>query len=629
MLIPGKIPAKKGHFAVIPSSFRSVIANALRFVAYFVFAAPALLVAGSGAGAAAEPVHGIAMHGKPALPANIANLPYANPDAPKGGRIAYGFVGTFDSLNPFILKGNAPRGLHDSTLGNNVFESLMMRSRAEPFTLYGLIAETVEMPGDRGWIEFHLNAVARFSDGAPITADDVVFSFEILRDKGRPKGWYKKVAAVEKIGERSVRFTFTDDADREIPLIVGLMPVLPKHATDPDVFARSGLTPLIGSGPYVFGEIKPGTRVTLKRNPDYWAKDLPVKRGFDNFDEIRIEYIRDANSHFEAFKKGLFDILPDGDPARLSSAYTFPAVADGRVVLEPFKKGTPSGMNAFVFNTRRAPFDDPLVREALTYFFDFEWFNRNLFFDRYERTGSFFHGSDLSALGRPASEDEKALLKPFPGVVTPGVMDGTYKPPVSDGSGRDRKNLRTALKMLGEAGYARKGNALVHTGTGKPLSFEFLTMSREQERLALAFQRTLSVAGIEMSVRQVDATQFWDRLKQFDYDMIQFFWAASLSPGNEQNFRWSRQSAGTPGTFNFAGANEAAIDAMIAALLAARSREDFVTAVRALDRILMSGIYVVPLFHLPDQWVARWTRIAHPDKSSLYGYEPTTWWSAE
>ena len=610
---------------MISNPFRSVITNAARFVAVTTIAAPALLMAE----AAAEPVHGIAMHGKPALSADFANLPYADPSAPKGGRIAYGFVGTFDSLNPFILKGNAPRGLHDSTLGNNVFESLMMRSRAEPFTLYGLIAETVEMPDDRGWIEFHLNAAARFSDGTPITVDDVVYSFQVLRDKGRPKGWYKKVAAVEKTGERSVRFTFTEDADREIPLIVGLMPVLPKHATDPESFARSGLTPLTGSGPYVFGEINPGTRVTLVRNPDYWAKDLPVKRGFDNFDEIRIEYFRDANSHFEAFKKGLFDILPEGDPARLSSAYTFPAATDGRVALEPFGKGTPSGMNAFVFNTRRAPFDDPLVRQALTFFLDFEWINRNLFFDRYERTGSFFHGSELSALGQPASEGEKTLLKAFPGMVKPAVMDGTYKPPVSDGSGRDRKNLRAALKMLGEAGYARKGNALVHTATGKPLGFEFLTMSREQERLALAFQRTLSVAGIDMSVRQVDATQFWDRLKQFDYDMIQFFWAASLSPGNEQNFRWSQQSAETPGTFNFVGAKDPAIDAMIEALLAARSREDFVTAVRALDRILMSGTYVIPLFHLPDQWIARWTRIDHPDKSSLYGYEPTTWWTAQ
>ena len=286
-------------------------------------------------------------------------------------------------------------------------------------------------------------------------------------------------------------------------------------------------------------------------------------------------------------------------------------------------------MNGFVFNTRRAPFDDPLVRQALTFFLDFEWLNRNLFFDRYERTGSFFHGSDLSALGRPASAAEQVLLEPFAGVVKPTVMDGTYTPPASDGSGRDRTNLRAALKMLGQAGYVRKGNALVHGGTGKPLRFEFLTMSRAQERLALAFQRALSVAGIDMSVRQVDATQFWDRLKQFDYDMIQFFWSASLSPGNEQNFRWSLQSAQTPGTFNFAGAKEPAIDAMIDKLLAARSRGDFVTAVRALDRILMSGTYVIPLFHLPDQWIARWTRIDHPDKSSLYGYEPTTWWSTE
>jgi peptide/nickel transport system substrate-binding protein len=610
---------------VIPIPFRPGFPIGLLFAATLMLAAPAV----PSGGVAAEPAHAIAMHGEPALPADFAFLPYADPDARQGGRIAYGFVGTFDSLNPFILKGNAPRGLYDSTLGNNVFESLMMRSRAEPFTLYGLIAQTVEMPDDRGWIEFHLNPAAKFSNGAPVTADDVVFSFQILRDKGRPKGWYKKIAALEKTGERSVRFTFTDDADREIPLIVALMPVLPKHATDPEQFARSGLTPLIGSGPYVFGEVNPGTRVTLVRNRDYWADDLPVKRGFDNFDEIRIEYIRDANSHFEAFKKGLFDVLPEGSPARLSSAYTFPAAADGRVALEPFKKGTPSGMSGFVFNTRRAPFDDPLVRQALTFFLDFEWLNRNLFFDRYERTGSFFHGSELSALGRPASAAELALLEPFAGVVKPAVMDGTYTPPVSDGSGRDRKNLRTALKLLAQAGYARKGNALVHTGTGKPLRFEFLTMSRGQERLALAFQRTLSVAGIDMSVRQVDATQFWDRLKQFDYDMIQFFWSASLSPGNEQNFRWSRQSAQTPGTFNFAGASEPAIDAMIDKLLAARSRGDFVTAVRALDRILMSGTYVIPLFHLPDQWIARWTRIDHPDKSSLYGYEPTTWWSIE
>jgi len=610
---------------VISNPFPSVIPKVLRFAAFMTLAAPALAVEP----AAAEPAHALAMHGAPALPAEFAFLPYANPDAPKGGRIAYGFVGTFDSLNPFILKGNAPRGLYDSTLGNNVFESLMMRSRAEPFTLYGLIAQTIDMPDDRSWIEFHLNAAARFSDGAPITADDVLFSFDILREKGRPKGWYKKISSLEKTGVRSVRFTFTDDADREIPLIVALMPVLPKHATDPESFARSGLTPLIGSGPYVFGKINPGTRVTLVRNPDYWAANLPVKRGFDNFDEIRIEYFRDANAHFEAFKKGLFDVLPEGSPARLSSGYTFPAAAEGRVVLEPFRKGTPSGMNGFVFNTRRAPFNDPLVRQAFTYFLDFEWINRTLFFDRYKRTGSFFHGSELSALGQQASADEQVLLKPFPGAVKPAVMDGTYTPPVSDGSGRDRMNLRTALKLLGQAGYARKGSALVHTATGKPLKFEFLTMSRAQERLALAFQRTLSVAGIDMSVRQVDATQYWDRLKQYDYDMIQFFWSASLSPGNEQNFRWSQQAADTPGTFNFAGAREPAIDAMIEKLLAARAREDFVTAVRALDRVLISGTYVLPLFHLPDQWVARWTRIDHPDISSLYGYEPTTWWSVQ
>jgi len=576
---------------------------------------------------AAEPQHAIAMHGEPALPTGFTHLPYANPDAPKGGRISYGMVGSFDSLNPFIVKGTAARALWDEEWGNNLWESLMVRNRDEPFTLYGLLAESVTVPEDRAWVEFAIRPEAKWADGEPVTAEDVVFSFDLLKENGRPKGWYKRVASVEATGERTVRFTFTEDADREIPLIVGLSPIFPEHAVTSEDFAKSSLDPVMGSGPYAVSEVRPGTSVTLKKRADYWGKDLAVKRGFDNFDEIRIEYFRDSNTHFEAFKKGIFDYQPESDPSRWETGYRFPAVEDGRVKLEAFKTGIPKGMNGFIFNTRRPVFSDRRVREALTYFLDFEWMNQNLFLGAYKRTSSFFEGSELSAVGRPASDEEERLLAPYPDAVLPSVMDGSWRPPQSDGSGRDRANLRKGLMLLQEAGYERQGDRLVDTKTGQPLSFQILVMSREDERLSLSYVNVLKLVGIGVNVRQVDASQYWERLKSFDFDMIRFNYAfASLSPGTEQNFRWSSGAAQTEGSFNFAGASSPAIDAMITALLSAKDRENFVAAVRALDRVLISGFYVVPLFHAPAEWVAYWTRLAHPEKSSLYGAEPTTWW---
>lgn len=581
--------------------------------------------------AAAEPQHGIAMHGEPALPPDFPHLPYANPDAPQGGRIGYGNIGSFDSLNPFIVRGTAPRALWDSSWGNNVWESLLTRNRDEPFSLYGLLAETVETPPDRSWVEFTLRPEARFSDGQPVTADDVIFSSELLREKGRPnyRSYYANVERIEKVGERGVRFTFKEGADREQPLLIGLMPILPKHATDPETFDKTSFQPPMGSGPYLIERVEPGSRITLRKDPDYWGSDLPIKRGFDNFDEIRVEYFRDANAYFEAFKKGLFDINPENDPARWASGYDFPAVENGLVVLDEFPTGTPAGMNGFVFNTRRPVFQDPRVREALGYFFDFEWINQNLYHGLYERTGSYFEGSELSALGRPAGERERELLAPYPDAVRADVMDGTWQPPESDGSGRDRDNLRKGLQILAEAGYERQGGQLVHKESGLPLAFEFLVQTREQERLGLAFQRTLGLAGIEVNVRQVDSAQYEERRKTFDFDLVQFAYPASLSPGSEQYFRWSRAAAEAEGSFNLAGASQEAIDAMIAAMLSATTREDFVAAVRALDRVLISGFYVVPLFHAPDQWIARWTRVQHPERSSLYGAEPTTWWAPQ
>jgi len=582
----------------------------------------------------AEPAHGIAMIGEPALPADFDHLPYVNPDAPKGGSITYGVVGTFDSMNPMIVQGGltSARGLSsDPMLGNLVFESLLARSADEPFTLYGFIAETVETPPDRSWVEFTLNPRARFSDGTPVTVDDVIFSLELLRDKGRPnyRAYYSKVESIERIGERGVRMHIENANDRELPLILGLMPVLPKHAIDPDTFDRSTLAKPIGTGPYVVSEIKAPNYVLYKRNPDYWAKDLPIKRGMDNFDQIRVDYYRDATSMFEAFKKGLYQVNPDGDPAQWNTAYDFPAVKDGRVVQEAFKTGTPKGMSGFVFNTRRPIFADPAVRGALADVFDFEWVNHNLYYDAYVRSAGYFNDSELSSIGRPADAREKALLAPYPDAVRPDVMDGTYRPVASDGSGADRKVLRAALSKLQEAGYALDAtNTLVNEATGKPLAFEILVATKEDERLGLAYQRTLSRIGVKVSIRNVDSAQFQQRRQTYDFDMTRMTWPASLSPGNEQNFRWSQAAADADGSYNLAGAKQPAIDAMIAAMLEAPTREDFVAAIRALDRVLISADYVVPLFYLPETWVARWDTVARPEAVSLTGPRMESWYRA-
>ena len=579
----------------------------------------------------AEPVHAIAMHGEPALAADFTHLPYADPDAPKGGSITYGFLGTYDSVNPFIVKSatTTSRGIWDVSLGNNVFESLLTRNRDEAFSLYGLLADSVDMPDDRTSITFTINPKAHFSDGQPVTVDDVLFTLDLLKEKGRPiyRNWYSQVKTAEKVGERGVKLTFENGDNRELPLLIGLMPVLPKHAIDPETFDQSTLKPMIGSGPYVMAEIIPGERFVLKRDPNYWGKDLPVKRGFDNFDQIRIDYYLDRNAMFEAFKKGLYDVNPEGDPATWLQGYNFPAVTDGRVIKETVKNGLPKGMTGFAMNTRRPQFADVRVRKALAMLFDFEWVNRNLFSGAYSRNGSFFQDSVLSALGVPASDAEKKLLAPFPDAVEPAVMDGTYKPTVSDGSGGDRKVLRAALDLLQQAGYKLDGNRLVQASTGQPLAFEILLQDREQERVALAYARTLARIGIAATVRTVDSTQYQRRVQDFDFDMIMTSWPASLSPGNEQGNRWSSANVNVPASFNYVGANSPAIDAMLAALLAARSQEEFVAAVRSLDRVLISGHYVVPLYYLPDQWVARWNRVSHPAQQSVNGYTLSTWYA--
>ena len=594
-------------------------------------AAATLLALGCAGIAAAAPAHGIAIIGEPALPADFDHLPYANPDAPKGGKMTYGVVGTFDSLNSYIVQGGttSARGLSDPVFGNLVFESLMARNADEPFSLYGLIAETIETPPDRSWVEFTLNPLAKFSDGVPVTVDDVIFSMEILRDRGRPdfKARYSKVESIQRVGERGVRFNIAGAHDRELPLILALMPVLPKHAINPDTFDKSTLTPIIGTGPYVLTDVHAPDYTIYKRNPDYWAKDLPIKRGFDNYDEIRIDYYRDSNTLFEAFKKGLFDVQPEGDPGAWNTAYDFPAVKDGRVIKETFRTGMPKGMSGFAFNTRRPIFSDVRVRRALSQMLDFNWINTNLYYSAFVRASGYYNDSDLSSIGKPADEKEKALLAPFPDAVAPDVMDGTYHATNADVAAGDRTVLREVVNELKEAGYELRGNTMVNAKTGVPFAFEILVTTREDEKLALAYQRTLERIGIGTTIRTVDSTQYQLRRKTFDFDMVRNSWSASLSPGNEQINRWSPTVADQQGSFNYPGAREPAIDAMIAAMLSAPTKEDFVAAVRAYDRVLISGFYAVPLFYLPEQWIAHWSRIDHPAEPSLAGYSLPTWWA--
>ncbi|MCO6178311.1 extracellular solute-binding protein [Ciceribacter sp. RN22] len=582
--------------------------------------------------AQAEPVHGIAMHGQVALPADYTHFPYVNPEVKKGGKISYGVVGTFDSLNPFVIKGmrTTARGVWDPEYGNLFYEALMQRSSDEPFSLYGLLAESVEWDEARSFIQFNLNPKAHWHDGKPVTAEDVIFSFNLLAEKGRPP--YNKrldvVAKMEQVGERNVRFTLNEKANRETPLILALsMPILPKHAVDPATFEQTSLAIPVASGPYKIKSIQPGEKIVWQRDPDYWGKDIPSKVGFDNYDEIAVTYFLQDSTLFEAFKKGDVDVYPDADPSHWDRAYDFPAVQKGDVVKEVFKPGLPSGMLGFVFNTRRPIFGDVRVREALSLAFDFEWMNKTLYDNAFRRTQSFWQNSKLGAYGNAADERELALLGPAKDRLAPEILAGTYTMPVTDASGSDRKVLREAVGLLKEAGYTIQGGKMVDAA-GKPLAFEVMTQNAGQEKMAVAFQRALKMIGVDMAIRTVDDAQYQARSNSFDYDMIIKAYTSSLSPGAEQVNRWGSASKDAQGSFNYAGVADPDIDRMIDALMNARTQEDFQAAVRAYDRLLVDGHYVVPLYHLGEQWVARWKHIARPETVPLYGYQLPTWWDA-
>jgi peptide/nickel transport system substrate-binding protein len=597
-----------------------------------IFLATTLLMATSlmSAPVSAEPLHGIAMHGQPDLPSDYTHFPYVNPQVKKGGSVHYGVVGTYDSLNPFNLKSirTTARGIWDPGFGNFIYEPLMVRSSDEPFTLYGLLAENVEWDDSRTYIQFNLNPKAKWSDGQKVTPDDVIFSFEILRDKGRTP-FSKRldpVKSMEKVGENGIRFTFNEKVDREFPLIIAAStPILPKHAIDAATFDQSTLKPPIGSGPYLIKSVSPGERIVYQRDPNYWGKDVPAKVGFDNYDEISVEYFLQDNTLFEAFKTGAIDIYPDGSPTHWARAYDFPAVANGDAVKEAFRPALPTGMLGFVFNTRRSIFTDVNVRAGLSLAFDFEWANKNLFENAYSRTESFWQNSPLTFLNHPADARELALLGAAKDRIEAEILAGTYQAPKTDASGADRQVLRRAVDLLAKGGYRIRNGKMVNNA-GRQLAFEVMTQTQDQEKLAIAYQRTLRLIGVEMSIRTVDDSQYQSRSGSFDYDMIVKSYPSSLSPGIEQVGRWGSSSRDVQGSFNFAGTADPDLDRMIAAMQGARSEEDFQAAVRAYDSLLVSGHYLVPLYHVADQWVARRKHIGYPKKLPLYGYQLNTWW---
>jgi peptide/nickel transport system substrate-binding protein len=578
----------------------------------------------------AQTTHGIAMYGTPALPPDFVSLPYANPDAPKGGRIVFGESGGFDSLNPFILKGNAPAGVSALTV-----ETLMGRSYGEPFALYGLLAESVETDEARSFVAFTLREGARFSDGSPVTPEDVLWSFETLGTKGSPRyaAAWAKIAKAEKTGPRTVRFTF-NTADRELPLILGLRPILKKAQWDGKDFTVSSLDAIIGSGPYVIGPFEPGRYISYVRNPDWWGADLPFNRGQHNFDEVRYDYFGDGGVVFEAFKAGDITSYREANPAAWASNYAFPAVQSGDVVLAEIPHQRPSGIDGFVFNTRREIFADWRVREALIQAFNFEFINRTLTGGVQPRITSYFSNSVLGMTpGTPAEGREQALLAPFADSLLPGALEG-YALPVSDGSEANRKGIREATRLLEEAGWTVQ-NGVLTNAAGTPFAFDILLVQGADDMLSIAniFIEALRRLGIAVTVTSVDSAQYKERTNAYDFDMTHYIRSLSLSPGNEQTLYWGSAGVTEPGTRNWMGMNSPAAEAMIKALLTATDPEEFTAATRALDRVLTSGRYVVPIWYSDVSRIAHAKQLHYPDRLPIYGdwlgFQPDVWWYKE
>ncbi|MEP5152533.1 extracellular solute-binding protein [Planktotalea sp.] len=577
--------------------------------------------------AMAEPKHGIAMYGEPALPPDFVSLPYANPEAPKGGAISFGEVGSFDSLNPHIRKGSVPWQLRSLA-----YESLMGRSYGEPFSLYGLLAESIETDEDRKWVEFTLRAEARFSDGSPVTVEDVIWSYETLGTVGHPRyrGLWSKIERIEETGERKVRITFNED-NRELALIAGLRPILKKAQWDGKDFANSTLEDIpIATSPYVIAEVDPGRSLTLRRNPDYWGKDVPFRKGTMNLDEILMEYFGDGSVLFEAFKAGQLTMMRENNAEKWETQYTFPAIERGEIVKSSIPHQRPTGMTGFVMNTRKAPFDDWRVREALIHAFNFEFVNDTLTGGRQPRITSYFSNSILGMEDGPATGRVAELLEPFKDQLLDGALEG-YTLPVSDGSARNRKNIRAAMNLLKDAGYTVQDGKMVNAA-GEQLSFDVLLRQGNQENQAIMdiYTQSLERLGIDVNISATDDAQFTERTATYDFDMTYYRIGLSLSPGNEQYLYWGSEGVDQPGRRNWMGMNMPAAEAMVDEILGAQSQEDFIAATRALDRILISGRYFIPLYQWPYSNVAHAAELKYSDTLPIYGdwsgFLPEVWW---
>ncbi|WP_170330646.1 extracellular solute-binding protein [Ruegeria arenilitoris] len=575
----------------------------------------------------AESAHGIAMYGDPALPPDFVSLPYANPDAPKGGKVVFGNTGGYDSLNPFVQKGTSPWQLRFWT-----HEGLMGRSWDEPFTLYGLLAESVETAPDRSWVEFTLRENARFSDDSPVTVDDVIWSYQTLGTEGhlRYRGLWSKIDSIEQTGPRSVRITF-NEPDRELAMLAGLRPILKKDQWEGKDFASAQLHDVpIGTGPYVIDDYEAGRYVNLRRNPDYWGDDIPFRRGTMNLDDIRIEFYGDQTVLFEAFKAGELSAVREFNADKWNTQYNFPAVQRGDVIKTEIPHGKPSGMTGFVMNTRKPTFDDWRVREALLLAFNFEFINDTITGGAQPRITSYFSGSDLAMQPGPATGRVAELLEPYADDLMPGTIEG-YELPQGDGSARNRSNIRKAAKLLEEAGWTIQDGVLRNQNGDTFMMTVLLQQGDSDMQTAVdIYSRALERLGIQVQTETVDNAQYTGRVAELDFDITPFRRALSLSPGNEQRLYWGSEGAGTPGTRNLMGVASPAVDGMIDAMLASESHEDFVAATRALDRVLTAGRYVIPIWSFDVGRIAHSKELKQPEKLPIYGdgpeYMPQVWW---
>ena len=572
-------------------------------------------------GFSAETSHGLAMHGDLKYPAGFKNFEYTNPAAPKGGTVRLNAVGTFDSFNSFIVKGNGAAGL------GFIYDNLMHGSADEAFSQYGQLAESIEVPKDRSWAAFTLRAEAKWHDGKPVSVADVIWTFNTLTTKGTPfyRFYYGNVADVVQTGPRTVRFNFKPGENRELPLILGQLTILPKHYWQNRDFTKTTLEPPLGSGPYKIESFEAGRSITYTRIKDWWGENIPVNRGQYNFDTIRYDYYRDSTVALLAFKGGEYDYRAENSSKAWATAYKTPNVEKGLIRKVEINHNRSSGMQAFVMNTRRDLFKDRRVRKALAYGFDFEWSNKNLFYGQYSRTRSYFDNSELAATGVPEG-DELKLLEPYRGRIPDEVFSQSYNPPKNDGSGNVRRNLRSGGRLLTEAGWRIKDNKRVHEKTGKPLEFEVLLVSPLFERIVLPFAKNLEKLGVAVRVRTVDPSQYRRRIDTFDFDVIVGGAGQSLSPGNEQRSYWGSAAADIEGSRNTIGIKDKVIDELIEKVIAAPDRKTLVASVKALDRVLQWGYWVIPHWHVKFDRVAYWDKFGRPKITPIQGNQFLAWW---